>query len=88
MRSTVEIADILDRKLRRKAQELGLTFKEILNRTVAVGLASLESSSKINKKPFKVVAKRCGFKPGVDTLHLNRLADEIDDEEKFLRNRK
>jgi len=80
MRSTVEISDILDRKLRKRAQKLGLTYKEILNRTLAAGLSHLEND---NRKPFTVVAKACGFKPGIDTGHLNRLADELDDEEQF-----
>ena len=78
MRSTVDINDILDRKLRKKAEKLGLTYKEILNRTLAAGLTHLENN-KI--EPFKVVAKACGFKPGIDTGHLNRIADELDDEE-------
>jgi hypothetical protein len=82
MRSTVDINDLLDLQLRRRAKKLGLSYKEILNRTLAAGLNHLEES---RLAPFKVVAKECGFKPGIDTGHLNRLADELDDDERFQR---
>ena len=80
MRSTVDINDAIDRQLRKRADKLGLTYKEILNRTLAAGLSYLESKK---REPFKVAAKACGFKPGVDPGHLNRLADELDDDERF-----
>ena len=81
MRSTVDIHDSLDRILRKRAKELGITYKEALNRAVASGIHALEDPG--DREPYRIRAKACGFRPGVDTAHLNRLVDEIDDEERF-----
>jgi hypothetical protein len=81
MRSTVDIYDSLDRILRKRAKELGLTYKEALNRALASGLHALEAGTA--GEPYRVRAKACGFRPGVDATHLNRLADELEDEERF-----
>ena len=82
MRSTVDIIDSLDRELRRRAKALNLSFKEMLNRTVAAGLPALDRERR-ERKRYKVVAKACGIHPGIDWNHLNRAVDEIDDEERF-----
>ncbi len=84
MRSTVEILDSLDRELRKRAADLGLSFKEALNRAVAAGLPALESSPS-PKRRYRVKAKTCGVRPGVDLLHLNRLVDELEDSERAAR---
>lgn len=76
MRTTVDIQDSLDRELREQAARLGITFKEALNRVVAAGLGSLQRPP----KKYRVKARACGIRPGVDWLHLNRLADELEDE--------
>ncbi|HXE71484.1 MAG TPA: hypothetical protein VNO81_02395 [Candidatus Nitrosotenuis sp.] len=79
MRTTVFLQDDLDRELRRKARQLGITYKEALNRVVALGLPRLDSEL----PPYKVRARACGLRPGLDWLHLNRLADEMEDEERL-----
>ena len=81
MRSTVDIHDSLDRKLRERARELGITYKEALNRVVASGLYALDERP--TRAPYRVNARGCGFRAGVDVMHLNRLADEIEDEERW-----
>ncbi len=81
MRSTVDIHDSLDQILRERAKELGITYKDALNRVVASGLHALDEAS--SRKPYRVRAKACGFRPGVDSAHLNRIADELNDEERF-----
>lgn len=80
MRSTVDIHDSLDQELRRHARELGITYKEALNRAVASGLRALTEGPEL--PPYKVRARACGFRAGVDVAHLNRLADEIEDNER------
>ena len=81
MRSTVDINDSLDQILRKRAKELGITYKEAPNRAVASGIHAIEEGH--DTKPYRVRAKACGFRPGIDTAHINRIADEIDDEERF-----
>lgn len=78
MRTTVDIPDSLDRQIRERADELGLSYKEALNRALTVGLPSLCREG----IPFSVTPRACGWKPGYDSLHLNRLSDELEDEEK------
>lgn len=79
MRTTVEIQESLDRQLRTKAADLGISYKEALNRAVAAGLSALDNAL----PPYTVRARACGLKPGIDWLHLNRLADELEDEDRF-----
>lgn len=76
MRTTVDILNSLDEELRRKASRLGISFKEALNRALAAGLPALDPP----REPYRVQAKACGARAGVDWLHLNRLADELEDE--------
>jgi hypothetical protein len=76
MRTTVDIDDNLDQELRGHAAALGIPYKEALNRVIAAGLPVFSSRPPV----FTVLAKECGWRAGVDPLHLNRLADELDDE--------
>lgn len=80
MRTTVDIANALDEELRHKAAQLGISFKEALNRVIAAGLPALDQP----EDRYRVHAKACGTRAGVDWLHLNRLADELEDEERTL----
>lgn len=80
MRTTVEIENDLAQRLKDKAQRSGLSFKAALNRAVAAGLDAWEEPV----QPFFVQAKECGLNPGFDWSHLNRLADELDDEARKL----
>jgi hypothetical protein len=75
----VDIADALDRELRDKASRLGLSFKEALNRVIAAGLGVLDDRPRTGRR-YRVKAKACGFQPGIDVMHLNRLASELEDE--------
>jgi Arc/MetJ family transcription regulator len=76
MRTTVHLDADLGERLRQKAAENGLSFKAALNRALAAGLEAWEEPV----KPFRVRAKACGLKAGVDWNHLNRMAGELDDE--------
>ena len=79
MRTTVDIHDSLDEELRLQSAALGISYKEALNRVIAAGLPALRPAS----KTFKVRARACGWRSGVDILHLNRLADELEDEKRL-----
>lgn len=75
MRTTVVLKDSLDRALRERARELGISYKDALNRAVEAGLSVLREEP----PPYRVRAKACGLKPGFDWLKLNTLADEMED---------
>lgn len=79
MRTTVDIFKPLDDELRRCAAELGISYREALNRVIAAGLPSLRTPV----QPFRVRARECGWRAGVDLHHLNRVADELEDEERY-----
>ncbi len=76
MRTTVDIDNDLGERLRERATARGISFKEALNRALAAGLDAWEEPL----VTFRVKAKKCGFKTGLDWNHLNRLADELEDE--------
>lgn len=80
MRSTVDIYDVLDEALRERARRLGVSYKEVINQVLAAGLQQLDQVQE-PARPYRVKAKACGFRPGIDTNHLNRLVDETEDEE-------
>jgi hypothetical protein len=46
---------------------------------IAAGLSGLDVPPSRQRR-FRVKAKECGFQPGMDPLHLNRLAAELEDE--------
>jgi hypothetical protein len=78
MRTTLTIDDDLAGLLQRRAQELGLPFKEVVNRVLRQGLAEVARSprsSRVKTRPHSF-----GFKPGIDLDRLNHLADQLETE--------
>lgn len=78
LRTTLTIDDDLAGLLQRRAQELGLSFKEVVNRALRHGLADPCPSS-----PAPAVTTRphsFGFKPGIDLDRLNQLTDQLEAE--------
>jgi hypothetical protein len=78
MRTTLTIDDDLAALLKRRARELGLPFKEVVNRTLRGGLGE-------QAKPRRHLAPRTiphafGFRPGIDLDKLNQLVDELEAE--------
>ncbi len=62
IRTTITLDEDVRAKLEAEMRKSGKSFKETVNETLRVGLLSRQ---KINgKKPFKVVAKDMGLKPG------------------------
>ncbi len=78
MRTTLTIDDDLAGLLKRRARELGVSFKEVVNRMLRTGLGE---SAKPRRDPApKTTPHSFGFKPGIDLDKLNQLADEMESE--------
>ena len=77
MRTTLTLEDDLSRGLKEKALASGRSFKEVVNETIRRGLSVGEGPSE-DDEPFRVQAKACGFRSGVDPLKLNQLYDDLE----------
>jgi hypothetical protein len=78
MRTTLTIDDDLAGLLKGRARELGLPFKEVVNRTLRAGLGE-QAKSRRHTAP-KTIPHAFGFRPGIDLDKLNQLADELEAE--------
>jgi hypothetical protein len=78
MRTTLTIDDDLAGLLRRRARELGLPFKDVVNRTLRAGLG--EQAKPYRRAPPKTIPHAFGFRPGIDLDKLNQLTDELEAE--------
>ena len=78
MRTTLTIDDDLAGLLKERARELGIPFKEAVNRAIRAGLG--EAAKTRRGKPPKTVPHSFGFKPGIDLDKLGQLADELEAE--------
>src|SRR5262245_8011133 len=78
MRTTLTIDDDLAGLLRQRARELGLPFKDVVNRTLRSGLGELAKPPP--RTAPKTIPHAFGFRPGVDLDKLNQLADELEAE--------
>jgi hypothetical protein len=78
MRTTLTIDDDLAGLLKRRARELGLPFREVVNRTLRAGLG--EAAKSRRKAPPRTIPHAFGFRPGIDLDKLNQLADELEAE--------
>lgn len=78
MRTTLTLDDDVAVLLREEAERCRLPFKEIVNRTLRLGLrgGAKQDSSRV----FRVRPHDFRFKPGVDLDRLNQLADELEAE--------
>ncbi|MEA2600603.1 MAG: hypothetical protein QOF89_1595 [Acidobacteriota bacterium] len=79
MRTTLTLDDDVARQLHETARRSGETFKEVVNSTLRRGLKGEKTAARLPR--FKVTPKACGFRSGVDILHLNRLNDELEIED-------
>jgi hypothetical protein len=78
MRTTLTLDDDLAGLLKRRAQELGVPFKEAVNRTIRAGLG--EAAKAPGGPVPKTVPHSFGFRPGIDLDKLGQLADELEAE--------
>jgi hypothetical protein len=78
MRTTLTLDDDLAGLLKQRAQELGVPFKEAVNRTIRAGLGDAASAGR--PPAPKIAPHSFGFRPGVDLDKLGQLADELEAE--------
>lgn len=78
MRTTLTIDDDLAALLKRRARELGLPFKDVVNRTLRGGLGK---QAKPRRHTLRTIPHAFGFRPGIDLDKLNQLADELEAED-------
>jgi len=78
MRITLTIDDDLAGLLKRRARELGVPFKDVVDLTLRAGLGEEAKAGRCpNRRPFRM---RFGFRPGIDLDKLGQLADELEAE--------
>jgi hypothetical protein len=78
MRTTLTLDDDLAGLLKRRARELGIPFKEAVNRTIRAGIG--ETSATRSHPAPKTISHSFGFRPGIDLDKLGQLADELEAE--------
>jgi hypothetical protein len=80
VRTTLTIDDRIAKALKALAHRSGKPFKEVLNETLAAGLAARESPPKA--RPYRLKpASLGGVLPGIDLAKALRLAGSLEDEE-------
>lgn len=78
MRTTLTLDDDLAGLLKDRARELGIPFKEAVNRTIRVGLGQ---AAAVRQGPAPhTMPHSFGFRPGIDLDKLGQLADELEAE--------
>jgi hypothetical protein len=77
MRTTLTLDDDIAALLQQRAQQLGLSFKDVVNKTLRAGLGE---AGRRPQRPPKTIPHAYGFRPGVDLDKLNQLADELEAE--------
>jgi hypothetical protein len=78
MRTTLTLDDALAVLLKRRARELGIPFKEAVNRTIRAGLG--EAIATRREPAPRTISHSFGFRPGIDFDKLGQLADELEAE--------
>jgi hypothetical protein len=79
MRTTLTLDDDVADALRRRAQQTGLPFKQVVNDALRAGLVPRQSPSEAVDVHFPVFSME--LRPGVDLSKARRLADELEDGE-------
>ena len=80
MRTTLTLDDDLAAALKELAHRTGKSFKQAVNETLRVGLASGRKAPRPKRYRLKT-ASLGGALPGFDLEHALRLSDAIEDEE-------
>jgi hypothetical protein len=75
MRTTLTIEDDLAGLLKQRARELGIPFKQVVDRMLRAGFG--EAARPRRGAAPKTIPHSFGFKPGIDLDKLNQLADEL-----------
>jgi hypothetical protein len=78
MRTTLTLDDDLMGLLKQRARELGIPFKEAVNRTIRAGIG--EGIATRGHPAPKTISHSFGFRPGIDLDKLGQFADELETE--------
>ena len=78
MRTTLTLDDTLGIRLKRIAGEKGLTFKEAVNRTLALGMENLRAPP--GPKPYRTRARPLGLRPGLSYDRVEELLSLVEGE--------
>ncbi len=78
MRTTITLDDDIARKLKEISRREGKAFKQVVNETLRMGFR--EKACPREESLFRVEAKHCGFRPGIDIGKLNQLSDDLETE--------
>ena len=76
MRTTVTLDEDLAAQLQELAHRTRKPFKAVLNEAIRKGLGG--SNKTTVTRPFRVRARDCGLRPGLDDRRFNQLADELE----------
>ena len=76
VRTTLTLEDDLASLLKARARQLGISFKEMVNRALRTGLGA-EMEPPKGDVP-KTIPHSFGFRPGIDLDRLNQLVDELE----------
>ena len=77
MRTTVTLDDDVYQALERHSRKTDQPFKKVLNDTIRSGLGLAGRPRKPDRQYRATVFDRA-LRPGIDPLHLNRLADDLE----------
>ena len=77
MRTTLTIDDDLAEALKDLSRQRASSFKAVLNDVLRRGLSAGEMPE-LSAEPFRVASAARGFRPGIDPMRLNQLADELE----------
>lgn len=78
MRTTLTLEDDLAGLLKERSRQLGIPFKEMVNRALRAGLGTEMES--VQREAPKTIPHSFGFREDVDLDKLNQLADELEAE--------
>ena len=80
MRTTLTIDPDVAKKIEQERRRTQRSLKDIINDALRAGLSgSVPSLAEMPR--YRVDAKRCGFRPGIDPERLNQLLDQLDAED-------
>ncbi|HKW97400.1 MAG TPA: hypothetical protein VJN43_06675 [Bryobacteraceae bacterium] len=75
MRTTLTLDEDVRAKLEAEMRKSGKSFKETVNEALRVGLTARREKP---AKPFKIVARDLGLKPGYSYDNIEELLDQIE----------
>ena len=83
-RTTVTTDDDLAATLKTQAAEQGHSFKEVVNDLLRAGIAA-SGGNPVPRPPVTIPTKALGLKPGYDPDKLYQLVDELEVEERLIK---